>query len=160
MKDGKEEFQNNKRLYDLIMTGGIVRRLPLPAIKYKQQPSAYDIRMSVIENRDYDSEVIEDKEITDERIMETLKEFGRRFFHDEVRDSGSWKRVVIMCLRSDIKGTYMGFSQSYEERVIRAKAEAAFAETKELRDKKIKEFEELKKKMEEENKKKKEQENN
>lgn len=91
--------------------------------------------------------------VLDSVLMNCLAEVIRRTFHDNVRDGGgSWKRTTIMALRNDIKGTYMGFSQSSEEKAIRANAEAAFADNEEERKKKIKEFEQLKAKMEKEKK--------
>lgn len=78
----------------------------------------------------------------------TYENICRRYFADKVRESASWKRVTIACLRSDIKMTYMGFSQSAEEKMIRANAEAAFASSEEERKKKIAEYERAKAKME------------
>lgn len=147
---GKQEFEDNTYLNDIIMKGGIIPKVDKGTIYYKSQPSAHDIRTCVLENKKYESEEYSDN-IDDNRIKDVLVEFGRKFFHDNVRDGGgSWKRAVIMCLRGDVKGTYMGFSQSSEEKAIRAQAEAAFAATEEERKKKIAEFETLKKKADKE----------
>lgn len=89
--------------------------------------------------------------VADALLLDCLKEVVRRTLHDNVRDGGgSWKRTTIMALRNDIKGTYMGFSQNSEEKMIRANAEAAFATNEEERKKKIAEFEQLKAKVEKE----------
>ncbi len=149
---GKEEFEANTYLHDIIMKGNIIPCVSEPAIELKIQPSGKEIRQCVLDGVEYivgrEKSGITAENATDENIKECLLNFASRFAHDNVRDGGgSWKRATIMCLRNDIKGTYMGFSQSSEERAIRLQAESAFAETEVERKKKLDEFNKLRDKM-------------
>ena len=85
-----------------------------------------------------------------EREKAVLCMIAYQIFHDQVRESASFKRIVIACLRNDMHFTYLSFGQSSEEKLIRVNAEAMFAANEEERKKKMAELEKLKLKMEKE----------
>lgn len=88
--------------------------------------------------------------ISEEDMLIALENGARRYFHDDVRASANWKRVVITVLRNDNSMTYMGFSPSAEQMQIRAEGLAAFAVNKEEREKAMDKFNKLKAKAEKE----------
>ena len=82
-----------------------------------------------------------------EELIKALENGSRRYFRDDVKNSCSWKRVTIMCLRNDVNGTYMGFSPSTEMRMLREQGMAAFSAKKEEKEKALKKYEALKAKL-------------
>ena len=84
---------------------------------------------------------------TMEELITALENGSRRYFRDNVKNSCSWKRVTIMCLRQDNNGTYMGFSPSTEMRMLREQGMAAFSTKKEEKEKALKKYEALKAKL-------------
>lgn len=168
---GKEEFENNKYLYGIFFAPdgknkSYIRKYihtPIAFIEGSCVPSAKDIRLTILGHKtlnikevpgfdanNYDPSSLTDTEKYNKAFWNAWKYFSMKYCHDQVRESANFKRCVIACLRSDIKLTYLGFSQSAEERAIRANAEAAFAQNEEERQKKIKEYERLKKQAENE----------
>lgn len=109
--------------------------------------SGDECRMIVLGAKDAKKPVRVRDNCTMEELIKALENGARRYFRDNVRNSCSWKRVTIMCLRQDNNGTYMGFSPSTEMRMLREQGMAAFSAKKEEREKALKKYEALKEKL-------------
>jgi len=144
---GKEEFENNKfltsMLYDDNNSSLFTKVLGVSVRNASAIPWGTTLRQIVTGDASKDSYL---GEVVPEDIRDTIKNLAYYYFHDQVRESASWKRVTIACLRNDIKFTYLGFGQSEEEKAIRLNAEIAFAESEIERKKKIEELEKWKRK--------------
>lgn len=184
-KGGKEEFEANNYLYDLVFGDGdsIISKAFSRAIDYAEMPSSKDIHEAIVAGQKWEglkwtdkissSKVITDRgevkaevyfkdcgvgktweecseKEKDERVKAVLCMIAHTLFHDSVRESASWKRVVVACLRNDTHFTYLSFGQSSEEKLIRVNAEAMFAANEAERKKKMAELEKLKKKIDSE----------
>ena len=86
-------------------------------------------------------------------LVAALNGGSARYWRDEVKSSGNFKRLVIAMLRGDVNFTYLGFSPSAEQKMIREQGMAAFSTKQEEKEKALKSMEVLKVKMEQESKK-------
>ena len=156
-----EEVYNNKTLRSILFgeNGSMDNITELPKSLYYithpwcsvedlvNIPSGQECRMVVLkaENAKIPTRVRDS--CTMDQLIKALENGARRYFRDDVRNSCSWKRVTIMCLRMDNNGTYMGFSPSTEMRMLREQGMAAFSAKKEEREEALKKYEELKAKL-------------
>lgn len=171
IKDGGEreekamkELYANKTLRALVFgeNGTMENITELPeSLKYNQLPWAcQEDLVNIPTGKDARNTVLKSGKIRKakrartacdkETLLKALERGAERYFHDDLRASANWKRVVVAVLRGDVNFTYMGFSPSAEQMQIRAEGLAAFSTTKEERDKALKEFERLKIKAEKE----------
>lgn len=147
---GCKENENGEKEY-----GWLDNILEMPfSLRYIQEPwtsiedlvnipSGGDARMYIL-GGDYKKVKRVRNSCTEEELLKALSNGSRRYFRDDVRNSGSWKRACITFLRGDNSCTYMGFSPSAEQMAIRAEGIAAFSKSEEERKKALEEFEKMK----------------
>lgn len=152
-KEAMEEIMQNKTLRELLFGKngdmGNIGKTPY-SMRYIQEPwcslkdlvnipSGGDARQFIVNGQYRKAERVRNK-CTHEEFLTALENGGRRYFHDEVKNSPSWKRLVIAIQRKDSNLTYMGFSPTYEQQMIRQQGMAAFAKSQEEKEKALKKY--------------------
>lgn len=161
-KDAHEErpaFWTN--VSDDVFTNGI------PSDKYKNDyktimPEQYPVESYFIEESfegDFwwnkflrPEERSSNPEITEpmKRLFKNVQDVADKYMKEDLSNSPSWKRMVVVILQNDIDGKYMGFSKSSVAELSRAEAMAAFSKNEKEADQAKASIGILKKKVEKE----------